>query len=80
MPKTLAELKPGDEVTVRLENGYTSSGIVERIYKNGAVGVREHSTGRFKSRKLRDGRDAYHVRGRHQVTLAAAVRSAKEQT
>jgi len=33
--------QPKDKVAVRLENGYNSTGVVIRLYKNGRIGVRE---------------------------------------
>lgn len=40
------KLNPGDEVVVLLENGYRSTGIVLRLFKNGRYGVRE-SNGKY---------------------------------
>jgi len=34
-------MKPGDKVRVVLSNGYKTTGVIVRKFKNGRVGVRE---------------------------------------
>ncbi len=56
------QFKIGDRVRVTLSNGYQSEGVIERLYKNGGLGVREHSICESESRTLKGGKDAYHTR------------------
>jgi hypothetical protein len=37
----MAVLKVGDKVRVQLSNGYRSTGVVVRVFKNGRYGIRE---------------------------------------